>query len=31
MDGLHVGQFVQAFEAALGNPGAWLGVPAAAP
>jgi chloramphenicol O-acetyltransferase type A len=31
MDGLHVGQFVQAFDAALRNPGLWLGVPSALP
>jgi chloramphenicol O-acetyltransferase type A len=31
MDGLHVGQFVQAFEAALRDPGAWLGVPSDSP
>ena len=31
MDGLHVGQFVQAFEAALRDPGAWLGVPSESP
>ena len=28
MDGLHVGQFVQEFEAALLEPAAWLGTPA---
>jgi chloramphenicol O-acetyltransferase type A len=28
MDGLHVGRYVQAFEAALVEPQAWLGVPA---
>ena len=27
MDGLHVGQFVQSFEAALREPEAWLGTP----
>jgi chloramphenicol O-acetyltransferase type A len=31
MDGLHVGQYVQGFEAALRNPRVWLGVPAATP
>ena len=31
MDGLHVGQFVQAFEAALRDPGAWLGAPSDSP
>ena len=29
MDGLHVGQFFQGFEAALREPQAWLGAPAA--